>query len=94
MDLLKTYERLETQDIQEYIQLRQEEHLHLEFKTVQNSDLVNGTTENILRNVSQALPTQTADSSFGGLTREKTNKRSTALRRPKKSTRSSSSSLS
>jgi Putative DNA-binding domain len=39
MDLLKTYERLETHEIEEYIRLGQEEHLHLEFKTVENSDL-------------------------------------------------------
>jgi predicted HTH transcriptional regulator len=39
MDLLNTYERLGTQEIEEYIRLEQEEHLHLEFKTVETSDL-------------------------------------------------------
>jgi hypothetical protein len=74
MDLLNTYERLGTQDIEEYIRLEQEEHLHLEFKTVENSDLRKRDDKKILRNVSQGLLTQTGDSSFGEFTREKTNK--------------------
>jgi hypothetical protein len=74
MDLLNTYERLGTQEIEEYIRLEQEEHLHLDLKRLKTQISANGTTEKILRYVSQGLPTQTGDSSSGGFTREKTNK--------------------
>jgi hypothetical protein len=39
MNLAETFEGLSTHDIEEYIRLEQEEHLHLDFKTVNKADL-------------------------------------------------------
>jgi hypothetical protein len=38
MDLVGTFERLRLPEIEEYIRLGQEEHLHLDFKTVDKAD--------------------------------------------------------
>jgi predicted HTH transcriptional regulator len=92
MDLLETYEQLGTHEIEEYIRLEQEEHLHLEFKTVENSDLSKRDDRKNLAICVSGFANSDGGLIIWGWTREKANKRSTAPRRPKKSTQSSSSS--
>ena len=48
MNLIETFENLGAEEIAEYVRVRQEENLHLDFKTVKNSNLRGGEDKRIL----------------------------------------------
>ena len=53
MTLAETFDQLDWATIASYVELKQEEHLHLDFKTLRNAELTSGDDRrNIARSIS------------------------------------------